>query len=290
MGQIFYASAYDIEEKTCCVMEADKFHANCYSYSGAVLSIHYLLRQKPYRVMWGGNYVMEREGILDFSTPESLYGLSTFMEFEEREEDDEKHSKEYRDTMKIISEHGKQWKRIWVWDEALAYFDWKATHSVSYSGWVLNHTKKCAVDLAAYYAQSCYIGQQGIAAAIDLVPVLTETGGGTIMALFDGIALDSTEDLARTWCGDLLQIVDSLPDGYAVLNCCFAAVENRLQYCYKTFGVNEAAQVLADKAGRVYEGAALAIWGERGPASSFRVDVRDDGVYFVPSDSDANGT
>jgi len=30
MGQIFYSSAYDIETKTCCVYDADKFHANCY--------------------------------------------------------------------------------------------------------------------------------------------------------------------------------------------------------------------------------------------------------------------
>ena len=33
------------------------FHANCYSSCGTVLSMHYLLRQKAYRIMWGGGYV-----------------------------------------------------------------------------------------------------------------------------------------------------------------------------------------------------------------------------------------
>jgi hypothetical protein len=61
MGQIFYATAYDIDAKTCCVMDADKFHANCYAHSDAVCSVHYLLRQKPYRVMWGGYSVVREE-------------------------------------------------------------------------------------------------------------------------------------------------------------------------------------------------------------------------------------
>jgi len=30
MGQIFYASAYDAKTKKCCVMDAVKFHANCF--------------------------------------------------------------------------------------------------------------------------------------------------------------------------------------------------------------------------------------------------------------------
>ncbi|GHU46666.1 hypothetical protein FACS1894200_00700 [Spirochaetia bacterium] len=290
MGQIFYASAYDIKEKTCCVMDADKFHANCYSYSGAVLSIHYLLRQKPYHVMWGGRYVRLGEDILAFSAREDLYGLSTYLEFKGCGEDREKHSKKYRHAVKRITQYGKQWRRIRVLNEAIAYFDWDATQSVQYSGFLLNRTQKCAVDLADYYAQSRYIEQDDTDAAIDLVPVLTETGGGTQMALFDGVALDSTEDLAQTWCGDLLQIVESLPNGYAVINCCFADVKNRLEYCYKTFGANEAAQVLADKSGRVYEGAALTLRGKRGPPSFFKVEVQDDEVYFVPSDSDASST
>ena len=48
MGQIYSACIYDIEERTACVMDADKFHANCYSYCGAVAVTHYLLRNKPH--------------------------------------------------------------------------------------------------------------------------------------------------------------------------------------------------------------------------------------------------
>jgi hypothetical protein len=64
--------------------------------------------------------------------------------------------------------------------------------------------------------------QKGDEYAIDLIPVLTETGGGAIMAFLDGIAEETTEQLAGGWCGDLLQIVDRLPDDYSLINCCFA--------------------------------------------------------------------
>jgi hypothetical protein len=56
MGQIFDACVYDTEDRICSVLDADKFHANCYSYSGAVAVAHYLLRQKAYHVMWCGGY------------------------------------------------------------------------------------------------------------------------------------------------------------------------------------------------------------------------------------------
>jgi len=87
MGQIFHACAYDIETKTCCVIDADKFHANCFADSGAVLSIHYLLRQKPYRVMWGGNHVAL--DLTDFTRTEDLLGISTYLNYENFDMDDE---------------------------------------------------------------------------------------------------------------------------------------------------------------------------------------------------------
>ena len=67
MGQIFYSCAYDIENRTRCVYEADKFHANCYSMCGSVFSIHYLLRQKPYRIMWGGYNAIGGKELSKFS-------------------------------------------------------------------------------------------------------------------------------------------------------------------------------------------------------------------------------
>ena len=78
MGQIFHACAYDIDTKTCCVYDADKFHANCYSSCGTVLSMHYLLRQKAYRIMWGGEYVFLWDHLKKFSRTEDLLGMSTY--------------------------------------------------------------------------------------------------------------------------------------------------------------------------------------------------------------------
>ena len=83
MGQIFYSCAYDTESMVSCVYDAAKFHANCYSFSGSVFSIHYLLRQKPYRIMWGGYYVKDEGGLSDFSRTEDLLGLSTYLQFDE---------------------------------------------------------------------------------------------------------------------------------------------------------------------------------------------------------------
>ena len=41
MGQIFHACVYDIENRACNVIYADKFHANCHTFSGAVAATHY---------------------------------------------------------------------------------------------------------------------------------------------------------------------------------------------------------------------------------------------------------
>ena len=82
MGQVFYACAYDVDARTCCVIDADKFNANCYAHSGAVLSMHYLLRQKPYRIMWGGIYVSLDDNLDLFSRTEDLLGISTYTTFE----------------------------------------------------------------------------------------------------------------------------------------------------------------------------------------------------------------
>jgi len=41
MGQIFTACAYDIENMRCCVLDADKFHANSYSFLKLYRSNHF---------------------------------------------------------------------------------------------------------------------------------------------------------------------------------------------------------------------------------------------------------
>ncbi|GHT99472.1 hypothetical protein FACS1894126_5730 [Alphaproteobacteria bacterium] len=235
MGQIFHACAYDIESKTCCVMDADKFHANCYSFSGAVCSIHYLLRQKPYRIMWGGGHVVIRDNLEMFDRKEELLGISTYenlYSFEINNEDLE--SKNYYDKIKFIEENSKLWNKISVWNEAKKYFDLKNTKSVKYSGFLVNHTKRQAIDLADYYVQSVSLtSEDDDEYVIDVIPALTETGEGLEMALFNGLSTDTTEQQRGTWRADLLQIVDELPSEYEVVTYCFAEVWGRARYCRK---------------------------------------------------------
>ena len=273
MGQIFNACAYDIKTKECCVIDADKFHANCYSFSGTVASMHYLLRQKPWRIMWGGNYVCEN--LEKYSRDEDLHGLSTYLD---KEYDDNLKKKEGCD---LIKRYRKLWKHIDVWDEACKYFDWKNTISVKYEGFLVNHTQKTAVDLADFYRQSVSLTDDNHIIVIDLVPVLTETGEGTLMALYEGISWDTTEELAGTWCGDELQIVDDLPENYKLINCCFAEIWKRAFFCYDNFGLNQDGYLLKDDSKNLYEVTKLNIFGKRGDQRYLKVEKSDRGIRFV---------
>jgi len=253
MGVIFFACAYDIEAKIRSVYDADKFHANCYAHSGAVFSMHYLLRQKPYRIMWGGLDVVEEDNIQDFSKTEDLLGISTYVNFEDfvmnyENIEKEDYYEKIKDKVKFVNENYNLWEDINVEDEALAYFDWDTNHSVKYSGFLINHTKKLAVDLADYHSKSKFI-LENIVTAIDPIPVLTETGGGSRLAFLKGVTYDSTENLSETWCGDLLQIVDELPSDYKLIDCCFASLAEKTKYCYRIFGVDKDDFVVLDKNG-----------------------------------------
>jgi len=167
-------------------------------------------------------------------------------------------------------------------EESAKYFDWDNTHSVRYEGFLVNHTQRKAVDLADYNERSKSFISIKTVYTIDAVPVLTETGGGTEMALFNGVSIDSTEKLAGNWCGDLLQIVAELPEGYEIINCCFAESFNRAQYCYITFGVNEQGYLLNDGKDRLYEAAALNLSGERGVTSNLKVEKTDSKIRYIP--------
>ncbi|MCL1917419.1 MAG: hypothetical protein FWG14_03745 [Peptococcaceae bacterium] len=283
MGQIFCACAYDIETKTCCVMDADKFHANCYAHSGAVLSMHYLLRQKPYRVMWGGGYVVIDDSLEEFSRTEDLLGISTYNDYDDFERNNEDiQNKSYYEKVKFIGDSNSLWNRIKVWEKAKEYFDWENTHSVKYCGYLVNHTQKLAVDLKDYHERSQSLTRKGEPRTIDALPVLTETGGGTPMALFNGVSVDSTEHLAEEWCGDLLQIVDVLPDGYEIIDCCFAEVWSKVEYCYQTFGLDEEGHLLCNNNGKLFEAARLhVLLGTRGPSKHLKVELTEDKIRYI---------
>jgi len=118
--------------------------------------------------------------------------------------------------------------------------------------------------------------------AIDAVPVLTETGGGAEMAYFDGVSYDSTEELAGEWCGDLLQIVDVLPDGYETIDCCFADVWQRAKYCRRTFGTNKGGYILGGDDNSLYQAAPIDILGERGLPCYIKIEETQDETKYIP--------
>lgn len=284
MGQIFYASAYDIETKNCCVIYADKFHANCYSCSKAVCSIHYLLRQKPYHVMWGGDYMLIDDNLECASRTEDLLGISTYVDYEDYgRNNSDLEKKSYYEKVKFIGDNNKLWNRINVNEEAMQYFDYENSHTVKYSGFLVNHTKKLAINLEDYYKQSKSMIDNTIM-VIDPVPVLTETGGGIDMAFLDGFAIDSTEYLAEQWCGDLLQIVDDLDSSYELINCCFAEIRSKMNYCYETYGVSKDGYVLKNENGDLYEATRFEMFFRKRIPSTyyFKVELTEKYIKYVP--------
>ena len=119
------------------------FHANCYAHSGAVLSMHYLFRKRPYHIMWGGGHVSIDDNLENFTRTEDLLGISTFWHpFGFDMDSEEILSKKSYDKIKFIDENSKSWERLKVWKEALEYFDWDNTRSVSYNDYLVNHIKK----------------------------------------------------------------------------------------------------------------------------------------------------
>ncbi|MCL2833855.1 MAG: hypothetical protein FWD78_11850 [Treponema sp.] len=289
MGQIFNACAYDLEAKTCCVYFCDKFHSDCYSFSGAVKTMHYLLREKPCHIMWAGDDILSEDSIGKISNQEYLLGISVFADSKDfyddsvTENSESARKEKFWDKVKFIDENNKLWKRMnqsKVLDDAEKYFDWNYTCSVKYSGYLVNHTKKLAVDLSDYYDKSKFMTQDGIMAAVDLLPLLTETGGGTQMALFNGISTESTEQLSGAWRCDVLQIAEELPANYNVINCCFSEIRSKTEYCYRTFGADKQGFVLCNSSGKRLEAAALNFYGKRASPRFVKVKLTDNKTSF----------
>ncbi len=294
MGTYFYACAYDILDKTCCVLDADKFASECRSFCEPVLSMHYLLRQKAYRVMWGGGDVLSDDNIGVFSRKEDLLGISTFVRsydlqiiFRNFMKDSE--GKKHHDKIMFVGLSSFLWDYLDLCNEPYEYFNYENTLSVDYTGYLLNHTQNLAVDMEDYYrlSQICIqdIYMQDINTAIDLVAVLTQTGGG-IGKFYNGISVDSTENLSGEWCGDLLQITNSLPDGYQVIKCYFADALGRAMHCYKKFGANEDGYVVNDSSGKLFEAVKLDLWGRRKSTFKMKIEKIGDRIKFIPTDEE----
>jgi hypothetical protein len=292
MGQIFDACVYDIENRICSVVDADKFHANCYSFSGTVSVAHYLLRQKAYHVMWGGGYVTVNNFFGKELSENMLLGISTYEDreyFEDCCRSNQQDDENYRNNVEFVIKNIASWQGIDVWDEAKEFFDYEHTHSVRYEGFLVNHTKKQAVDLEDYYKKSLSMTKNRDFYAIDPIPALTETGGGLCMALFDGMPSATTEKLDMEWCGDLLQIVDDLPDGYERIDCCFADIWGRTKFCFMEYGVDEEGFLL-EQQGKRFVCCKLNLFGKRSLDGFIKVNFSDDKVNFstVPIDQVEN--
>jgi len=287
------------------MVDADKFHANCYSYSGAVMTMHYPLRQKPYRVMWSGNYVELDHDLKYFSRFEDLLGLSTYHYDFDKYKDIE--NKKIRNEIKFIEASSRMWERINVEiDELKKYFNLTYPQSIKYSGYLVNHTQELAINLADYYEKSKGVKRSGLirngsripgrvgisyydgkgvlkssmTMAIDPIPVLTETGGGTGMALYNGISADTTEKLSQNWRGDLLEIVNKPPKNYEMVECCFATLWERAIYCHHTFGVNQNNLLIKDNNGSLFESVELDLFGNRESPVHIKVEAEGNETIF----------
>jgi hypothetical protein len=281
MGQIFNATIYDIDNFICSSIDSDKFQANCYSFSGSVAATHYLLRQKPYRVMWLGHQVIQEDVLNGFSREEDLYGLSTYLSKEIMEKCiEDLENKSCFSKVKFIGENHNRWNFIKVWDEAIKLFDLEYSHTVNYSGYLLNHTKKIAVDLHDYYNSSVCANSKGLLYVMDLIPFLTETGGVTLITLFGGISANTTEKLSRTWCGDLLQIVEDLPTDYKLMNYCFAEMFNKAYMYHDQFGVDKDNFVLQDDKGTRFTSVQLNIHFNRSPLINIKTEQKEHAIKY----------
>jgi len=181
----------------------------------------------PYNVMWGGDYVVIDDALAEIDCENILLGISIYEDYASFDANNIDISKKpYYDKVKFIEKNSKTWNRISAWDNSQMYFEMQTTKSVSFSGYLLNLSKKLAINLSDYYVSSLFFGgKTGDALmTIDPISVLTETGGGAQMAYFQGTSAVTTVDLAGSWCGDLLQIADALPDGYDVIECCFVDI------------------------------------------------------------------
>jgi hypothetical protein len=189
--------------------------------------------------MWGGNEIIH-DNLDEFEREEDLKGISTFMYFADLQPNNlDLQENPYFEKAKRINEYSRCWKWLDVLDDAFDYFNYDQTSSVDYSGFLINHDKHVAVSLEQYYNYSKFFDDSlSILAAVDLIPVLTETGGGSHLTMSDGIWVETTENLFGKWCGDLLQISEEPPDGYEIIKCCFADIWQRATYCYYSFGTD----------------------------------------------------
>ncbi len=188
--------------------------------------------------------------------------------------------------MAEIEEALKPRDEIGLCERTLRYFHNEEGAAIKYDGYLINHSQKMAVDLADYYKKSRGLTDQGQDTVIDVIPVLTESGGGTGMILADGMSAETTEELIGAWSGDRLQIVTQLPVGYEVISCCFSHIWERCKYCFAKSGVDENGYVLRDRSGNRYEAAQIYDGCRRGATGLIKMEAAADQLRFTFNEGD----
>jgi hypothetical protein len=231
--------------------------------------------------MWCGAYVVSDDFLAQELSEDILLGISAYTDREDIEGDNASNQhddKNYHNNVEFIIKNTALWQRIDVRDKAKKFFDYENTHSVRYKGFLVNHTKKQALDMDDYYKNSLSMTRKEDLYVIDPIPALTETGGGLERALFEGMISATTENLDMEWCGDLLQIVNDLPNGYERIDCCFAEIWGRARFCQRTYGVDEEDFLLEQ--GKRFVCCKLNLFGKRSLDSFMKIKLSDNIVNF----------
>jgi len=113
------------------------------------LATQYLLREKAYNAMWSGDDVLIGEAVGSISDDNVLLGISTYRNYKDFKLNiPNLRAKPYYEKVKFIDENSKLWKIIEVRRDAVeSYRDESGAYSAKYSGFLLNHTQKLAIDL-----------------------------------------------------------------------------------------------------------------------------------------------
>jgi len=102
------------------------------------------------------------------------------------------------------------------------------------------------------------------------------------MALFEGMTPETTESLGGSWCGDLLQIVDELPQNFNLINCCFINLARRGWYIYDKYGTDDQNYLVKDKNNNRLVGHEINIIGKRAELVHLKVEKNKDRFCLDP--------
>jgi len=280
MGQMYVAIGYDLNTREAVEMDAGKFCEGCHFNSEAVISMHYLLKKQPYRIMWLGSEALQGYNLNRLKRKEDLLGASVAFYKEYYEAKHADWGEEYPEISLFISENYATWNRTSIEHQAIKELKDNGKSAVEYTGYLINHTRKEAINLVDYY--NCSKGlfwnetTEEFVTVLDPIPILTDMDRGHLLAFFDGIPANVTENLAGRWAGDLLERIEDVPaNEYTIIDCCFVNIYPRAKYCLSKFGIDEEGWLIANEKGELFEGVTLSFLGTRSPKVRFKMEIQE---------------